>query len=821
MFQFNLKTFFRRAFRTKNYFFINLLGLTIGITSALLIFTWIHFETSYDKYHAASDRIYRVCTDINMSGHNFNSSMAPPPLMNVLDQQLPEAEACTRVWTYYNLTVTKKEEGKPDKAFNEKRVIQADSNFFDVFNYKLLAGDVETALLEPLTIVITKDAAIKYFGKQAFDNGKILGNRLTLTLGGWNADCKVSAISQNTPLNTHMPFDIILSNVTDPWSKSGDWLDNTYYTYLKLKRGSDAKMVEKKIASAVKPYLEPQLEKAFSVNYIALAQKGNYWNYRLQPLTDIHLHSNFDREIQPNGKSSHLWLLGLAALFILMTACINYANLATANSIERSKEVGVKKTLGSSTTNLRLQFFTESVITTLIALALSVVFINLLLKPFANLMQSDMPLEFIGNSFSWLLIALVFLMVTFLGGVFPAFHISSFNPIDALNGKIRLNRGFFNVRKTLLTAQFSISIGLIISALIVYSQLNYFLGKTSGFDKQNVLMLADPSQKLGDKVTILINELQKQPAVMMASVCNDYPGSGGYLLPFAVRNRIENTEHIMTSFSGGFDFAKTFDMKILEGRDFSKVSDDKITDRIIINEVAKNLLGLKQPLGQHIVTRDLNDIEKKSREYEIVGVVSNFNFESLHRKIKPMIISLNKEGTFIAVRLRQGNIHDAVKAIEATWKNIAPAVPFEFSFISDQVSHLYKTELVLTRLLGILTALIILIASLGLFGLTLLLFQQRTKEVGIRKVLGASPGNIVLLLSRDFLKLIAVAFGIATPIAWWAMHQWLQEFAYRIHIGWWIFFTAALAVLTIAAFTLSLQAIKAAIANPVKSLRTE
>lgn len=821
MFQYNLKTFFRRAFKTKTYLFINMLGLTVGITSALLIFTWIHYESGYDKYHAAADRIYRVYSDINMNGHDFTSSMAPPPLTTVLDQQLPEAEVCTRIWTYYNLTVTKKEEGKPDKPFNEKRVIQADSNFFEVFNYKLLAGDVKTALLEPMTIVITKDAAIKYFGKEAFDKGSVVGKTLTLTFGGWNGECKITAISENTPLNTHMPFDIIFSNISDPWGKSTDWLDNTYYTYLKLRPGADASIAEKKIAAVVKPYLEPQLEKGFSANYTVMAQKGNHWNYRLQPLTAIHLHSNFDREIQPNGNSSHLWILGLAAMFILVTACINYANLSTANSIERSKEVGVKKSLGSSTGNLRLQFFTESVIITLFALTVSVILTNLLLQPFTDLMQANLHLQVTNSGFSWLLIAGIFVTVTFLGGVFPALHISSFDAIDALKGRIRLTGGFFNVRKTLLTAQFSISIGLIISALVVYSQLYYFLRKTSGFDKQHVLVLADPSQKLGNKVPVLINELQKLPAVMTASICTDYPGSGGYLLPFSVRNRNEHTEHVMTSFSGGFDFAKTFDIKLLEGRDFSEVLDNKVTDRIIINETAKNMLGLKQPLGQHIVLRDLNDIHQRNHEYEIVGVARNFNFESLHREIKPMVISLNKQGTFIAVNLRQGNMHDAVKAIEGIWKHIAPSVPFEFSFVNDRVNHLYITELVLSNLLTILTALIILVASLGLFGLTLLLFRQRAKEVGIRKVLGATTGSIVMLLSKDFLKLIAIAFVVASPIAWWAMHQWLQEFAYRIHIGWWIFFVAAMVALLIVLFTLIFQAINAAVTNPLKSLRTE
>lgn len=821
MFRFNLKTFWRRALKSKSYLVINLLGLTVGITSTILIFTWINYELSYDKYHQDANRVYRVYSDIKMNGHNFTSAMAPPPLTFVLSNQLPEAEGCTRVWTYTNLTVTRKRDGAADEAYNEKRVIQADSNFFDVFKYKLLAGDVNTALVAPMTIVVSKDAALKYFGKEAFEKGKVVGNRLTLTFDGWNGECIITGILENSPENTHMPYDIIFSNISDPWSKSNDWIDNTYYTYLKLKPGADAKLVETKISELVKPYLEPQLEKSLATTYAQMKQKGSYWNYRLQPLTDIHLYSKFDREIQPNGNSTHLWILGLAALFILLIGCINYANLSTANSIERFKEVGIKKTLGSSTGNLRFQFFMESIVLSSVALVLSIVLANLLLAPFAQLMQVNLPTQILTSSFTWAMAGIIFVTVAFLGGLYPALHISSFQPIDALKGKVRLGTGSFNFRKALITAQFAISIGLLISALVVYWQLNYSLNKSSGFAKENVLILADPSQKLGDKVQPLIESLEKQSSVISASICADYPGSGGYLLPFSVKNRNGNTEHMMASFSGGFNFLKTFDIEFTQGRDFTKSLDDKITNRIIINEAAKSMLGLKEPLGKYIVTRDLNDIHQKNNEFEIIGIVKNFNFESLHSEIKPMAISLNKKGTFISVRVQPGNLHSTVAKVENIWKKVAPGVPFEYSFVSDQVNRLYKTEVVLSRLLTIITVLIIVIASLGLFGLTILLFQQRTKEVGIRKVLGASAVNIAMLLTRDFVKLMAAAFIIASPIAWWAMHEWLQEFAFRISISWWMFLFAAMVAIVVALITISFQAIKVAIANPVKSLRNE
>jgi putative ABC transport system permease protein len=701
-------------------------------------------------------------------------------------------------------------------------VVQADSNFFDIFPYRLLAGDATTALKAPKSIVISKDLAIKFFGREQFEQGKILGNELLLTIYGWNAPCKITGISENTPANTHMHYDIILSNSTDPWSLSNVWVDNTYYTYIKLKPDVDIKTVESKISLVVKTLLEPQLATTFSTNYAQMKAKGNYWNYKLQPLTQIHLYSHFDREIEHNGNIRHIHILGLSAVFILLIVCINYTNLSTANSIERSKEVGIKKALGSSSGYLRIQFFIESMILSFLATILSLVIIHILQVPFARLMQVSLPANFLGNSFTWWLVVAIFIGVSFLGGVYPALHISSFHLIDSIKGKVWLGSRFFNFRRTLITIQFSISFGLLFSVIVVYRQLNFFLDKTSGFDKENVLVLADPSQKLGSLAETIKENLLQQSSVVNASICSDYPGSGGYLLPFSARKRYETTEHVITSFTAGFDFLKTFNIPLLQGRDFSKELDEKAPKRLIINEAARRLLDLPQPLGEHIVTRDLNGLDPTARtEFEIIGVVKNFNFESLHSSIKPIAISLENTGTFIAVRVQPGSLHKTVETIKKVWTKVAPNIPFEYSFVDDEVKHLYKTEQVLSQLLSILTILILMITSLGLLGLIILIFQQRSKEVGIRKVLGASSLDIIMFLSKDFFKMMGIAFCITSPFAWWAMHQWLQEFAYRIDISWWLFFVAALVVFFITVVTIFFKAARAAVINPVEMIRTE
>ncbi len=495
----NLKCFYRRALKNKFHFFLNLSGLTVGITSAIMIFLWVRYETSYDKYLPDADHVFRMYSDIKMNGNDFTSSMAPPPLASVISAAVPEIISCTRIWTYSNITVSKSNNGIMEHAFNEKHLIQADSNFFEVFQYKLLQGDTRTALLYPMTIVLTHKAAIRYFGKKAFNENKILGNTLTITFGGWNAECRITGITEDVPTNTHMPFDIIFSNVTDPWSKSTIWVDNTYYTYMRLREGVDPQVIELKIPAIVKSHLDPQLQTSFSTSYDQLRAKGNRWDYKLQALKDIHLYSSFEREITTNGNITQVYILSISAFFLLLIACINYTNLSTASSIKRSKEVGIKKTFGVSKTTLRIQFFTESIFISFIALLLAIGLTLVLLVPFSNLMQVEFPQGFFFNGFTGSLVTIVFVVVAFLGGVYPSLYISSFKPITALKGKIQVSNGFLSFRKALILSQLCISIGLVICALVVYRQLNYLQKAELGFNKENVIVISDPSQKLGDK----------------------------------------------------------------------------------------------------------------------------------------------------------------------------------------------------------------------------------------------------------------------------------------------------------------------------------
>jgi putative ABC transport system permease protein len=807
--------------KNKTHFLVNVFGLSVSIACASLIALWVDNEWHYDRHFPHADRIYRVYPEININGNDFSNAMAPPPLADVLAKACPEVVASTRVWSYPSMRVSCQQEGQAPQAFNEKRFYQADSNFFAIFDIPMLQGDPQKALLVPFTVVITEETAIRYFGETAYRDGKALGNTVGITFSGQKYDCKVTGITANVPANSHFHYDIILSNVTDPWNKSTVWVDNTYYTYVLLREEAAPSAVEAKLPSIVRAHLDPQLQRNFGTSYDQLRSRGEYWNYKLQPLADIHLRSNFARELEPNGSLNSLWLLLTVALFMLIIACINYTNLSMAGAVERSREVGVRKVLGSTRGQLRRQFFAESAIVGLVALLLAMGLIELFMQPFNQLLGATIPPQPLLRGFTWALLGLIFAVVVFLGGAYPAFYLSSFQPILALKGKIMPDRRQLSFRSVLVTTQFALSIGLAISAVIVYQQLNFLREKSTGFTKENVVLVADPSLMLYNQGETFLHELQQHPSVSVASVCSDYPGSGSYSFPIAAHRQGEATDHLLYNFTAGFDFLKTFGIQLAKGRDFTRVQDSKGPKRVILNETAVKMLALREPLNQFIVTKKLNVLELEEQRYEVIGVVKDFNFESLHKAILPMAIFLDPNGSFVAVRTRAGNLDESIAAMEQTWRKRLPNAPFEYHFLDEHVDQLYQSERSLSRLLTILTGLTIVVAAFGLFGLTLLLVQRRTKEIGVRKVLGASLLDILLVLNREYIRWIALALIIAGPLTYWVMHQWLQHFAYRVSIPWWLFVLSGGVALGIALLTASYHSIRAAQQNPVHSLRNE
>ena len=816
-----LKTTYRHFAKHKTLTFIHLTGLSVSMAACTLIFIWIHYQLSFDRTLQNADNIYRVYPKILIKGNNFTSSMAPPPLADLLRREFPEVLAATRIWKYNSLAVSNEENGRKDKSFNEE-VYQADSSFFQVFNYKILQGNPAASMTKPFTVVISKSTAIKYFGEEAFRNGSIPGKALMLTFGGWGKfPCKITGITEDVPDNAHFHYKIIFSNISDPWNTSQVWVDNTYYTYISLKNGTDPKTIESKIPAAISSYLDPQLKSNFGTSYKELEAKGDYWEYKLQPLTGIHLRSNFERELEPGDSIANVYILGVAAIFLLLMACINYANLSTAGSVRRSKEIGIRKTLGSSWLGIVRLVFTESAITGLAAWIIALILIALSIHPFGQLMKVHFPTGVLTDGLNWMIFTALFFMVSFLGGLFPAMHLPSVNVIKAVKGNVPLGRSVTGFKSALVIVQFSIFIGLVICSVAVYRQLNYLRYRSSGFNKENMIVISDPSMLLGKKTNAFVADLKQSTDVLSANACLDYPGSGNDNFPISAKFGTQMQDHLLANFSAGYDFLKTFDIRLVQGRDFSREMDNDTLKRVILNEAAVKELGFSAPVGSFIDTKYLNALRIQTTRYEVIGVTKDFNFQSFHKAIRPIAIFLNTEGSYICIKIKGGNIASTLSLIQKTWQSFVPAAPFEFHFLDDTVNRLYRTESVLSNVLAILTVLTIFVAIMGTTGLTLLTVQQRTKEIGIRKVIGASVKDILLLFSRDYIKLVGISFIIAVPIAFLAMQDWLQGFAYRTAIEWWIFAFAGLSALTITIGTISVQVISAAMANPVKSLRTE
>jgi len=804
--------------RNKTYFLINIVGLSIALSASMLILVWILYEKSFDRTNPDAPNIYRVYSHININGNNFTSSMAPPPLADVLRKQFPEIIESTRVWSYNNLTASNDEGGRTDKVFNEKQLYQADSTFFRIFNFKMLEGDLRTALALPLTVVLSKEAAIKYFSEKEYRENKILGKSLVL---GFFGRCKITGITENVPANAHFHYNIILSNISDPWYKSGVWVDNTYYTYILLAKGANPTALESKFPSVIRTYLDPQLKTNFGTSYDELKRKGSYWEYKLQPLTDIHLQSDFERELEPTGDIGSLYILGAVGCFLILMACINYANLATAYSMERSKEIGLRKTFGASRWRLAMLLFTESGIITLIASLLSTIIITAFVNPFGRILGTEFPVGILYNPAIWLLFISLSLLISFLGSAYPSLYLSSFNAIKAIKGQIAEGKNTIGLKRVLVISQFAISIGLVLSTVIVYEQLSYLSGKSPGFNKENILIITDPAMRLGHNADAFIKQLRQNSAIKSASICSDYPGSGMDNFPIAVNNRRDNTDQMLTNFNAGYDFLQTFGIELLKGRDFSEAMDMDTVRRVILNETAVSKLQLAKPLNSFILTKTLNALTIEQKRYEVIGVVKDFNFESLHKPIRPIVIFLDKGGSFICVRIKPGNIDKTIEAVKDTWNAFLPNTPFEYNFLDEKINGLYRTEISLSRLLMILTMLVVFIAGIGLIGLTALMVQQRTKEIGVRKVLGASVSDIMYLLNRQYIKGVVISFIIVSPLCFFLMNLWLRHFAYHTPFSVWVYIITGIAALLATISITSFQSFKAAVQNPVKSLRTE
>ncbi|MES2893163.1 MAG: ABC transporter permease [Bacteroidota bacterium] len=807
-----LKIAWRNLLKNKTFSFINIAGLAIGLSCFLLIALYVTDELSYDRHNEKADRIYRVDSDIRFGGTDLKLAVCSDPMGPTLKKDYPQVEQFVR---FYNSAGSKMLK-KGDQFINEQNVFHADSTLFEVFTLPAVEGDTRTALNEPNTVVLTESAAKKYFGTTNV-TGKFIE-----TAGDKNNLYKITAVIKDIPKNSHFTADFIFSMDNVDYT-FGNFTSHNFQTYVLLQKGTDPKAFEKNFDEVIAKHVLPQVRQFIQVNSMDEFRKaGNNLAYTLMPLKDIHLRSNRAVEMGVNGNIQYVYIFSAVALFILLIACINFMNLSTARSANRAREVGIRKVLGTAKKSLVWQFLTESTLMAFISLLLAVLIAGSVMSIFNDVAAKSLT---IASLFSMKVLPLLLLLpfvVGALAGSYPAFYLSSFQPIKVLKGKI--NAGFkkSSLRSGLVVFQFAISIIFIIATVIVYNQLDYIQNRKIGFNKDQVLVI-NGTGTMGDKTRAFKNELSKMPGVI--SVTN-----AGFL-PVANSARNDNTfspQPVMNA-QNGFnmqtwridqEYLATLGMELKAGRNFSR---DFGTDSmaIIINETTANLLGPGNPLGKKLYTPGNTSNPTDLEVYTVIGVVKDFNFASLHNKVSPLSFRLGRSDWAIACKVKAGTATNLVTGIEKAFKASAPGMPFSYEFLDDSFDKMYRAEQRVGKIAIAFAILTILIATLGLFGLATYMAEQRTREIGVRKVLGASVANLTAMLSLDFLKLVGIAALVAFPFAWFAMHKWLEDFAFRVEINWWVFVLAALAALMTALLTVSFQAIKAALANPVKSLRTE
>ena len=811
-----LKNYFKIAWRNllknKTFSVINIAGLASGIACFILIALYVANELSYDRYNEKANRIYRVNSDLRFGGNDLHLAVTSDPMGATLKKDYPQVEEYVRFYNSDGYRMVK----KGNEYIHEDNVCHADSTLFDVFTLPLIAGDPKKALTEPKTVVITESIAKKYFGTTEVIGKNIETDEKKSTL------YKITAVIKDIPGNSHFKFDFIFSMHNVDY-QFGNYLSNNFQTYILLKPGTNYKAFEKNFKQVIDKYILPQAKQYMNIGSMdEFAKAGNKLEYSLMPLTAIHLYSDRFPELGVNGNIQYVYIFSAVALFVLLLACINFMNLSTARSSGRAKEVGIRKVLGTERKSLVKQFLTESTLTAFISTTIAIVIVWLCLSWFNNLSGKQLVItEIFQPKYLFFLLALP-VVVGLLAGGYPAFYLSSFKPIAVLKGKI--NAGFKKsmLRNVLVVFQFATSIVLIVGTIVVYRQLNYIQTKKLGFNKEQVLII-NGTGGLGNNNEAFKNEVSKLSGVTASA----YAG----FLPIANSNRNDNTystSPVMDSKNGfnmqtwmaDYDYMNVMGMELVKGRNFSKDFGTD-TSALIINESLAKLLGFDDPVGKKLYTYFQDQMGNRLVTYNIIAVVKNFHFESLRQNIGPLCFRLGKPDWVTAFKVNTGDIQGLVKNVESKWKSFSPAMPFSYQFLDEAFDNMYKVEQ-RTGKLGLSLAIIaILIACLGLFGLATYMAEQRIKEIGVRKVLGASVGNITTMLSKDFVKLVLIATVIAVPVAWWAMHKWLQDFAYRVDISWWVFAVAGIIALLIAVLTVSSQAIKAAVSNPVKSLRTE
>jgi putative ABC transport system permease protein len=803
MFNNYFKVAIRNILKHKFFSAINILGMTIGIASCLLIILYISDELSYDRMHTNADRIYQVGLHGKIAGQDIRTANTCPPMADGLVRDIPEVEAATRISPAFGNPTVKFN----DKIFTEERVMFVDSNFFEFFTFKLLEGDPKTVLKEPNTMVLTQSIAKKYFGDESAV-GKIL------VVGNDSRSYKVTGITPDCATNSHFIFNILLSAASRDDLKSQVWLNNYMYSYFLLRPNTNVASVDAKFKNLVVKYVGPEVEKFMGMSLKQMESQGGEYGYFSTKITDIHLHATTQDGIEPAGNMMYIYFFAGIGIFIIIIACINFMNLSTARSAGRAKEVGLRKTLGSLRGQMIGQFLAESTIYSLAAVVLALISCYFLLPQFNLLSGKALGMQVLFNP---TFIASLFAMVIFVGliaGSYPAFYLTSFNAVEVLKGKVRAGMKSKGVRSFLVVFQFAISIFLIIFTVVVYQQIQYMQEKNMGIDKNNILIIKN-TERLKNNKEAFRNALASQTGIARVSYTNNtFPGVNNTTV-FKAASGSEQ-DHIMGLYYADYDHMDVMKFEMKEGRYFSKDFPSDSTG-IILNEAAVKEFGYNKPLEEEILYNNGGGNVEKLR---VIGVVKNFNFESFKTQVRPLSIRLTKNDGNLLVRY-EGSPKDVTAKVETLWKQNSTNEPFEYTFLDEEFDKLFRAEQRMGTIFSIFSGLAIFIASLGLFALAAFTSEQRTKEIGIRKAMGATSFSLMMLLSREFTKLVIIAFVPAAVFGWYVSNQWLQGFEYRVEISPWIIIASGFIAILIAWVTVSYQSIKAAATNPVNSLRYE
>jgi putative ABC transport system permease protein len=798
---------FRNIRKHKGFSLINIAGLAIGIASCLLILLFVQSELSYDKFHENTERIYRVGFTFHVGTNQFDAALGPCPLAAAMVDEFAEVEKAARifarqsrggdVFVHYG-----------EKRYKENKFLWVDPELLDILTIPFIEGNPEEALAQPNSVVLTAEAAAKYFGQE-----EPIGKMLEL---GDGSLYMVNGVVEPWPEPSHFHFDFLASFSSLPKSKDLDYYDTAVFTYILLRENASIDELESKLPEFSGKCMAPIIEKIMAVPYEDFLESGNFIGFMTQSLRDIHLRSKWGNELEPQGSFNTVIIFSAIAVLILIVACINFINLTTARSTQRANEVGVRKVVGSSRGQLVRQFLSESIFLSFLSFLLALFFVELALPVFNTLVGKEFTA---GHILDWpFLLALLFgaIVIGIAAGGYPAFLMASFRPVPMLKGKIQSSKRGRRFRDMLVVFQFCASVVLLVGTAVIYTQLHYIRNKELGYDKEHVVVI-QRAEKLGSQQLAFKDQLYQNSDILSAAFTDSLPQILLEAKVFQKEGESSQENNTLITITADYDLLKTYGLRMIAGRYFEK---ERSTDAtaIVLNETAIKALDIRDPLGKRLVLVGL-----KRTPMDIIGIINDFHMESLHTKIGPTAVILvgARPSVLLSVRVRPGDLPKSLGFLEDKWREFTNNQPFEYVFFDDQFDMLYKAEIQAGKMITAFACLAVFIACLGLLGLASFTASQRTKEIGIRKVLGATTSGILVLLNKDFVKRVLVANLIAWPLAYYAMNKWLQNFAYRIRINIWMFLASAVIALLIALFTVSFQTVRAARGNPVDSLRYE